>query len=231
MRILLILAALWLISPSARQVQAQVISNVDFDYIKSQTTDENLSTWYPNLLQRLQDFDTTLTPSDYVLLYYGNAFFDKYNPYGIADGEEEFNKLYGEEKFKQAIPFGEKALAENPINLKTWFRMLICHHMLGEKDKAGQYAYFYYRLLAVIYASGDGRSMETSWVVLKVSDEYAILADMELDVQMQALVNTTDVMTISKKQKKVKGQKRIKKLYFNVQIPLMHMAKMFDKKE
>jgi hypothetical protein len=211
----------------------QKISNIDFDYIKSNTQDSTSAFYYPVLIQKFLQLDTTLTDKEFCFIYYGNVYTDMYNPYGIGENEKMFVELYKEEKFQEAIPFGQNTLIENPVNLNVLYRMLFCYHKLGEKTTAKKYATLYFGLLNEIHKSGDGESIETAYVVVKVIDEYRIMHNLGLQSKGQALLRgPTDRITINtKNQKKVKGKKKISELYFNVAKPLEHMLKEFREKE
>jgi hypothetical protein len=212
----------------------QKISNIDFDLIKSQTQDTTSTFYYPVLIQKFLQFDTTLTDKEFCYIYYGNVFTDKYNPYGTGEDEKKFMEFYKQEKFQEAIPFGLNTLIDNPVNLKILYKMLVCYHKLGDKITAKKYANLYFGLLNEIYKSGDGKSIETAFVVIKVNDEYQVLNDLELQSKGQALLSNgpTDRLSIdTKNQKKVKGRKKISELYFNVAKPFEHMSNQFKKSE
>lgn len=221
-----------LIVSITQYIFGQKISNIDFDSIKLTTQDSSSNNYYPLLLNRFQQCDTTLTETEYKFIYYGNIYKESYNPYGTSDNEKKFIELYKQEKFNEAIPYGQEVIIENPVNIKVLYKMLVCHHKLGHKLTAKKYADMYFPLLNVIYSSGDGKSIKTSYVVIKVSDEYEILRDLELTMTRQSLVEDTDVLTIETKgQKHKKGNKKIKSLYFNVSKPLGNLLQQFNKKE
>lgn len=208
----------------------QKISNIDFDLIKSKIKDSTSTFYYPTLIDRFVRADTTLTLEEYEYIYYGNVFSENYKPYETSENEEKFLEFYNQKKYNDAIPFGEKVLKENPINLKISFKMCVCQNSLGDKTKAKFYANRYFPLLNCIYNSGDGTSIETAYVVLKVPDEYEILADLELSSTKQALIGDTDLLTINTKNQKVKeGEKKIESLYFNVSKLLDNLQQEFRK--
>jgi len=207
---------------------AQQIGKIDFDEIKLLTQDSLSETYYPKLIERFVSFDTTLTENDYKLLYYGNIFTESYDPYGRSDTEDEFLELYNKQEYTQAIPLGLKVLEENPINTTVLFKMFVIYYQLSDTENQNNYAMLYYGLLSEIYYSGDGKSCETAMVVIKVSDEYEIIAELQLNVEMQSLVGDCDLMEFDTElQKTEKDEKPIKQLYFNVRIPLENLSKQF----
>ena len=209
----------------------QTISNVNFDIIKENIQDPTSQYYYPILTNRLIENDTTLTYDDFKHLYYGNIYTDNYRPYTVSNLEEEFNNVYVQKRFSEALEIGKKVLRENPINLNLTFSMLVCYYESGKKDTAKIFADKYFSLLNVIYQSGDGKSISTAFVVININDEYQVLSDLELNIKGQALLNgPTDKLIIDKKgQKRVKGQKKIKELYFNISKPIEHMKKQLGK--
>ena len=95
-----------------------------------------------------------------------------------------------------------------------------------QPQKARKLANLYYNLMDVILSSGDGKSIQTAYVVTRVSDEYEIIAEYKLQVKKQQLIGNTDVMTFDKKAQKNRKEK-IKVLYFNVFFPLNHLSNSF----
>lgn len=235
---------LWLCA-TGFALNAQKISGIDFDLINAHTSDSTSALYYPRLIERFKALDTTLNDEEYRHIYYGNVNYEHYNPYGKSDGEVDFTSLYSEQKFDKAIPFGKSCLEQNPVNIRVIYRMAICYLKTGENDLAKKYARQYYALINVIYSSGNGNSVETAFVVIKVADEYDVIGDMGLQSHGQALIGVTDRLTVSpyeaesEKEEKAKKKKKNKKdkkentaeLYFNVQKPFEYLSKQFKKED
>lgn len=207
----------------------QKILTVDLDKIKARIENKNSGFYYPVLLQKFDEGDSTLTPEEYEAIYYGSTFQDNYNPYGMSMISEKFMNPYKAGRYKEALPFGLNELKDNPVNLKLTFKILICYHELGMTKEERIFARRYYSLLNVIYNSGNGSSIENAMVVISISDEYEILKDSQLQMTSQALIGTTDKLTLDQdSQTKIP---KIEALFFNVDLPFGHMSKMFDKSE
>lgn len=212
----------------ALNLYSQKIGKIDFDEIKLLTQDSLSETYYPKLIERFMSFDTTLTENDFKLIYYGNVFADNYNPYGTSETQREFLELYNKQDYSNAIPLGLQVLKENPINTTVLFKMIIIYYQLSDKENQNKYAMLYYGLLNEIYLSGDGNTCETAMVVIKVSDEYEIIAELQLNVEMQSLVGDCDLMEFEiESQNDEKYKVPIEKLYFNVRMPLDNLSKQF----
>lgn len=224
----LVLMLIGILSLSA--VHAQQVLTINFDNIKQKIEDSTNMFYYPNLVSRAKVLDTTMTGDDYFMLYYGNVFYPAYRPYAESDYEDAMLELFDKEKYAEAITQGLLVLNENPVNLKITYYMLLCYHLSGDTQMARKYAHMFFGMLNSIMVSGDGKSIETAYVVLKVADEYMVLGDMGLTSAGQSLSGMTDVLTIETKgQDPPKGQKKIKKLYFNVEMPFGYMIKQTQK--
>lgn len=206
---------------------SQKVSNIDFDKIKKNIKKSgNLN--YKSLLKRYHNLDTTLTHEELVHLYYGEVFQKNYSPYGSAAEEKIFNEKYKNESFEEALKLGLAIHKGGNVNVRLLFRIAIAYLAQDQMEKGRPAAILYFKLIDVIYQSGDGKSIETAFVVTKVADEYDLLYEMGLRMTMQSLVGVTDVLTIDiEAQELEEGQEPIEKVYFNVSKPLESIGKMF----
>jgi hypothetical protein len=197
----------------------QKISNIDFDSIKLQTKDSTSRYYYPKLTQRFLELDTTLFLEDLVMIYYGYVFTDEYNPFANPDkNEAKFMALYEKAKFKKAIPYGQKALFDNPVNLNILIKLSFCYRMLGDKFKTTMYAKLYFDLLYTISQSGDGKSVETAYVIINIDDEIELIEDLELVVDKHEVIEKTHVFVIDTLEQ-INKEGEIEKLYINLSKP------------
>lgn len=206
-------------------VFAQHIGSVNFTEVKDKTTDSTSQFFYPNLAKRLYQRDTTLTHEEYYFLYYGSVFRNTYHPYGSSNAKKDFNETYDKGNFESCLEKGQFVLKENPVDIEVTLKMIISYLAIGDTSTAKIYGHAYFGFLDVIYSSGDGKTPETAFVVISVDDEYRIVGDLGLQVKQQLLILDCDLLIFSKKQKGRK--KKIKKLYFNVQMPLMSLSDTF----
>lgn len=205
---------------------AQKIVNIDFNYVKEETTKKNSDNYYEKLLDRYNKYDTTFTEEEYMFLYYGFTFRPEYNPYGISKEEEKFFDAYHAGNYKKAIPLGQSVLAKNPVHLNILFKMAVCYYALNEVDMFKFYISIYKGLLSAVYRSGDGMSIETAWVVNSVSDEYEILRNLKLSMVSQTLLEgPTDMFSLDTENQEYDPP--VEKLYFNVAKPFERMSKIF----
>lgn len=195
---------------------AQKFSKVDFDSIKKTlATDTNL---YGKLFNRLCNFDSTLNAEDYYLIYYGQVFSKKYDPYTSGEDFDKFNEDYGAGKYKEAAVLGEKLLRKNPLNLTLLYRTTNCFRQTGNLVMKRRCNRAFTALLDCIERSGDGIKCETAYVVTSVGDEYILLSDFELGYDSQSLIGNCDMFKVEKNEKF-----KNKKIYFNTYWSLKKM--------
>ena len=207
---------------------SQVISLVNFDLIKDQIMNAQSPYFYPELVARLRKKDTSLNHIDYHHLYYGSVFLRSYQPYGVSNLKKKFLDTYQEKDYKKAVTVGQNVLKENPVDLEVLLKMSISHLELGNDGEKRAYAIQYFSFLDVIYRSGTGRNLNSAYVVISVDHEYFILSDLSLTAVAQYLENDCDVLKIKRQdQPKIKGEKKIKELFFNVKQPLMSLSKTY----
>jgi len=206
---------------------AQNIGRIDFTDIRTNIENPESPYYYPLLLERIWTDDTTMNYSDYKHLYYGNVFQQYYHPYGMSDVKKEFSEIFKTANYVKAVEKGKEVLAENPVDIEVTLKMIISYLELEDTLQAKIYGKKYFGFLDVIYASGDGKSLETAYVVISVDDEYRIVGDLGLAVRQQVLINDCDRLFFEKSGQRKVRRKKIKELYFNVQMPLMYLSKSF----
>lgn len=194
----------------------QKISNIDFDKIKTQTTDENSPFYYDSLLVKYFNFQEdpqfeydTLTAEEFDYLYYGAVFQPFFNPGDETENESKFLDLYKENKFKEAIPFGEKGVKENPVNLSLIHKLALCGNYTEDKTIFWNYFRLMIPLIKSIKKSGDGQSESSAYVVISGNDEYEILMDLEVKKDKQSLINDCEKFNLRS------NDLGLKVLYFN----------------
>ena len=192
--------------------------SVDMESIKKAVDDKDSPYYYPDLIDRLNKFDISLTDKDFKHLYYGNFFFPMYNPYGFFNTIK--NKMNAG-RYESAYEEGIELLKQNPVNLKALSETAICALSLGNADVAVKYMFAVTSLIKAILNSGDGKSPYTAFVVISIADEYELLSAMGLRSAHQALSGQTDVISIENPKN---GQNKV---YFNVSLPLSFNRKFF----
>ena len=200
-------------------ISAQKISNVDFDSVK--TALDAKPGLYKELIDRFKKADSTLIADEFKVLYYGQCFQENYKPYG-GDGKDfdKFKEHYEKEDYKKALPFVIKILDEDPIDLKMMFKALVCYHILNDQENKAAMQMRYESILYTLFLSGDGKTRETAFVVMRVSDEYEAMSNMQVENSSQSLSGDCDVMTLKK------NDYGLESLYFNISKPFSSLSKL-----
>lgn len=155
-------------------LKAQEGLKIDYSEIKAKVEDKNSSTYYPILLQRFNDFDSTLTIDDYALIYYGFSFQDAYLK--NQPDENALEKLKNDKNYKQLKLESEKILAVNPVSITANNFMSYALFKSGSPENEWKkYQNRYRAIRKVIAYSGDGLSCQSAFKVIYVSDEYNML--------------------------------------------------------
>lgn len=202
---------------------AQKVSNVDFTAIKKSL--DAAPQLYQQLLDRFVKSDTTLTKDDYNTLYYGQCYQKDYSPYGSdADNLEKFRKHYDAEEYAKALPYAMKIIEKKPLDMQMTFKALVCNHYLKDEENKSKMGNRYNNIMLSIFESGDGKTAATAFVVMCISDEYELMANLQVTNTSQSLVGDCDLMKLKE------NDLGLDKLYFNVSKPLESMMNMFKEK-
>lgn len=200
----------------------QQVLSVNLGKIKSITKDIASENYYPSLLNRYTKFDTTLSAKQMHLLYYGKYFQDFYQPTSLHEAREKMFELIKQKDFSNALIHGKLAFNEDPIDLKTLFGLYVCHQKLMNLREAENFQFLYFALIGTILQTGSGKNKEEAFVVVNISDEYEIISTLNKEIKKQKTINhETDCLKLKKGEDKALNA--IKKLYFNISIPLMKM--------
>ncbi|MCB9194675.1 MAG: DUF4919 domain-containing protein [Flavobacteriales bacterium] len=199
---------------------SQRVLSVDLGKINEITSDISSQYYYPSLLIRYQNFDTTLTSKEFHFLYYGQYFQSFYRPSEANTESELMFQFIKMRTFETAIDYGLKSFEKHPLDLKTIFGLYICYDRIGNEDEAGKYQMLYFGIVAAILETGDGKTPHTAFIVMNISDEYEIISSLEKEIKKYKLIGL-DTELFKLKGTKNLVTKKIKKLYFNIHIPLM----------
>ena len=212
---------------AARQpLFAQKTSNVDFDDVKRTTTDPASPHYFPKLLARLQQADTSLHQPEYYYLYYGQVFAPDYRPYEADEISKEFLAAYNAKQNTEALAIGVPELARHPLNLKLRKKLLVCYNRLSQPTQGRHYATPYFGLLYTILGSGDGHTRQTAFVTVTIADEYEILSYYDLGYSKQSLVGSTDVFALRPATEPPRDEQHTftgQEIYFDARQPLLHL--------
>lgn len=153
---------------------AQNLSKISFIDIEEAISNPEGPFFYPNLLDRYNSFDSTLTVIDYAHIYYGFSFQKEY--LNNQPSENRLNQLMEKGQFEEAVAEANKILDRNPVSLEANNLMAYALFQLKKPESEWQiYRTRYQNFVKVITQSGDGLSPASAFKVIYVSDEYNIM--------------------------------------------------------
>lgn len=155
----------------------------DLEAIRIASTDETSPYYYPHLLKKFNENDTTMSSTEFQYFYYGTLFQEDYDPYRTPVNPrllEELQSVYAKEKRTRAdrgkmADYASQALADNPIDLRQLTNRIYVYEQNGKYDLARIWQYKLNHLLLVIASSGSGADRENAWTVVYPQHEYDFL--------------------------------------------------------
>ena len=190
------------------------IKGVDLKDVMEKTKGDDYKKLYDRYIQN----DTTLTPDEYILIYYGQAFQPDYRPGARHESVRELN-MYLNEKgqssdFRKVLNYTLTILKEFPFNIDQIFMTGVAYDKLGIADSSRLWFFKYENLLTAVMSSGDGKSHETAIIVTKITDEYSVINAIGLESTNQMIANKDqklyDVIHVKE------NDYGIDKLYFDI---------------
>ncbi len=194
--------------------------------IEKAISDSTADTYYPKLLKRFNDFDSTLTVAEYRLLYYGFVFQPGYSGYDNHRKKEIQDELRANAN-SAASRLCDSVMMKIPISLQGNYYKSVALTRLGKSgESVRKYVRRYRGLLDAILQTGNGKAKETAIHVVFVTDEYHIMYfHFDLDqIKSQSLVYPCDMFQV-KKNKNFRGTK----IWFDISEAFDAMSKQLKK--
>lgn len=141
---------------------------------------------YDTLLERVRKQDPAVDFTAFRLAYTETR---QYSPYG-GDRESKIAMFaaLNAKQYETALAASEKMLAANYVDMNAHFGAYVSHRELGHTQKSDFHKYVFQNLIKSVNDSGDGKAMETAFVVISVDEEYVWFNFMGLRPGSQSLV-------------------------------------------
>lgn len=217
---------------TTRKGDASIAANApDYKRIKKEINTKDSEFYYPELLRRFQAADTTLTVEQLHYFYYGTATRPDFSPYKSSNYDALHKALEKEtpekEDWENAAQVIDEQLKTDPTNIRFHFyKHIVYDNLYGPESEKTFDAYKQViMLLSAVTSTGDGRSKETAFHVISVTDEYGIMDIFGLSPKMQSLEEdkgqSYDVMDLEE------NKYGLESMYFNITVSMQAMNKMF----
>lgn len=132
--------------------------------------------------------------------------------------------------FKKAIENAEIVLENDYSDMDAHFVEFIAYREQGDAKPSAFHRSVFDGLIQSILNSGDGKSVEHAYVVASVHEEYVVLRVLKLQPGEQTLVSKNGHSYDALKAKDPATGKTVD-LFFNVDISMNHMMKIFGDKK
>lgn len=119
------------------------------------------------------------------------AFFEtaNYNPLAGMIIQRNLWGLVNQGNFAEAAKQAEATLEKNYVDVNAHMVAYVAHRELKDEGKSKLHRRWADGLLESIKSGGDGKSPDTAWHVISISEEYAVMRSMNLRATGQSLIN------------------------------------------
>lgn len=158
----------------------------DYSGIKNIISNPDSEYYYPALDERMKRCDTTLTTTEYRMLYYGYIFQPDFSFFSsLTAKDDELTKYYQatsirHKDYDKIIALIDQILEKDPFYLRGLNFKGYLLQLKGEEKEAFCVAHRFGKIMETILSSGDGRSPETALHVVEATHEYVVMNFLQL---------------------------------------------------
>lgn len=167
----------------------------DYDAIEVAIGDISSPYYYPTLMGRYINGDTTLTREDYRHLYYGYVFQDSYRPLDPVPGETDLLNLldtkqqFDEEDAHKMLYYAGEVMQRDPFSLNNINFMTYAYGLLGDKEKERISAARLQGVYDAIESTGSGEKEESPWHITSFSHVIDFMTLKGYQIQTRRVVS------------------------------------------
>ena len=199
-------------------------NKISIKEVEKETRNPKSKYYYSELMRRFDAFDTTLTPEDYRMIYFGFVFNEKYSAFP-EDKSKEIRTQIDSGNFDNAIKLCDSVLQNIPVFLRANYLKGYCLFKINKEDSlAKKYFNRYFYLTDAIISTGNGLTCKSGFKVIFIADEYEVIYNyFEVEgFSGQSLSSPCDILHIEPSDKF-----RYKDIYFDADEILKKEAEMF----
>lgn len=212
----------------------------DYEQIKKDCTDKHSDRYYPKLIKRFAEVDTTLDVADMQTFYYGQAFLDGYNPYRNYDEFSDIRATMNKdeeptiEDSRKIVKLANDVIAKNPAEPMAYYykfvgQSIACEYFDGDTLELQKTQLQFQRLFYTIASTGNGITPELAMHVVNTSHEYMMMKMYGFRMKQQALMSigghSYDMFVLDS------NQYDVDTLYFNIYCITNSWSSLFHEEE
>lgn len=189
----------------------------DWDIIEGKVKDPASQYYYPTLMARYKNSDTTLTQSDYYYLYYGYSLEKEYKPLLKTNYSDSLSMIFASrltpqgDEMQRIVRYCNAILSVEPFNLRDLNVLAFAYQNLGQKELAAQQMHKVAMLVEAIKSTGDGLTEDKPWWIIYKESAEDILNIMEAEPGRRIIINNQVEFIACRKT----PSKQTKGYYFN----------------
>ena len=181
---------------------------------------------YEALLERVKAGDATVSYIDVRMAYVESQ---GYAPYGGDSGARKSMVAAIQEKdYDKALVYAGTILKQKYVDIIAHLVSSIAYNELKNAERAKYHHGIVEGLIQSILKSGDGKSMETAYVVIATDEEYALFNVLGMKAVSQALLHDKD-HSYDKMEAVDPRTNQTTTFYFNIDIPFNWLSKSLKK--
>ena len=168
---------------------------------------------------------------DYTAFRLAYAASPKYDPYGaVRSLMGQMKKAYVAGDCPAAMAHAKEVFEVNLVQIDAHMVTAVCQEKAGNEEEARRAHAMFMGLIKSVLKSGDGKSLETAFVVIAIDEEYSVMGDLSLTPVRQALVHHRGSAFDRFETKKRDSGQQVT-LYFNVDRPQAQLARTLQNKQ
>ena len=168
--------------------------------------------YYPSLMLRYENGDTTLTLDDYYYLYYGFAFQDRYKPTDPIHGTDEILAVFERNNNPdvpdalEIIRYAKQVMQQDPFSPNNINYLTYAYGIIGDTINERINADRFDKIYKTIESSGKGTIEKSPWHILWFSHANDLLAINGFEVDKRTIVSrSTEYITVRDNDQGAKG--------------------------
>lgn len=142
----------------------------EYDSYLSRSNDSESPFFYPKLLSRFVEGDTSLQSREILHLLIGFTAKSEFQPYRYFSKERVIFSLVEGKEYQKALQSADSLLANVPVSQQAIISKAIALHYLGKSDESKLEFWKFEKIMKAMAWSGDGMTPETAFFALGPAD-------------------------------------------------------------